>query len=165
MSRRATTVVLALLALSVLPVAGRAQSGNAGAATETTAHQILSGDQRGAVENNHEIVRNASELNQLLGRIFSGQAPPQAPDIDFSQQVLVFYSHPSTVNAGDRIYVRSGKLAHGVLHVNVEIAQPGESCLNTNSLTAPYALAALPFPAIDVKRAEFSVSHKSYPCR
>jgi len=165
MSARALPVLAALVALLALPGPGRAQESAAGAATETNAHQILTGEQRGAAEHAREVVRNPAQLRNLLAKIFSGQAPPQAPEIDFTQQVLVFYSVGRALNNGERVYIRSGTLDHGVLHVNVEIAKPGEDCLQTQSLTAPYALAALPFPAADVRRAEYSVSHKSYPCR
>jgi len=158
-------LIPAIAALLVIPALAWGQGDNTNGASEVTAHQILSGYEKGAAQPMHKVVRSNDALSDLLQQVYSGQAAPQPPHIDFSKQVLVFYGLGSAMHRGDRVYVRSGSLDKGVLHVNVEIAKPGESCLQTHSLTAPFALAALPFPAYDVKRAEYSISHKSYPCR
>lgn len=162
---RHLAMALGVLALPALALGQTPANAVAGATSEVTAHQLLSGNERGVVKRSHSVVRSRQQLENLLQQIYAGQIPPRAPAIDFSQQVLVYYALATAMHGGDRVYIRSGSLRRGVLHLNVEIATSGANCLGTNSLTAPFALAALPFPAQDVRRAEFTVTHKSYPCK
>lgn len=131
---------------------------------EFSAHQLLAGNERGIVHPVHKILRSKSQLETLLQQIYSGQVPPEAPQIDFSRQVLVYYSLGTETRRHDNVYIRSGSLEHGVLHVYVEIAHSSGDCLATSSLTAPFVIAALPFPAREVRRAEYEITHKNYPC-
>ena len=131
---------------------------------EFAAHQILSGYERGVVDPQEKILRSQSQLEALLQKIYSGQVPPQAPQIDFSRQVLVYYSLGTKMHGDENSYIRSGSLERGVLRVYVEIAPSSGDCLTTRSLTAPFVIAALPFPASEVRLAEYDISHKSYPC-
>lgn len=131
---------------------------------EFSADQILGGNERGVVSPGPKVLRSQAELEALLQQIYSGQTPPEAPPIDFSRQVLVYYSLGTGMHGNDNIYIRRGSLEHGVLHVYVEIAHSNGNCLTTRSLTAPFAIAALPFPAREVQRAEFDISHQGYPC-
>lgn len=156
-----------MLGLPVLAT-GRTQSGSAravAAVSEVTAHQLLSGNERGVVKKGHSIVRSPRQLETLLRQIYAGQVPPPAPNIDFLQQVLVYYTTGTGMHGGDRVYIRSGALERGILHVKVEIATSGANCLGTSGLTAPFALAALPFPAQRVRRADFEITHESYSCK
>lgn len=158
---RIANLALALVLLGIPALA--AAQGNAG--SEMTAHQILSGNERGVTRAGHEIVRSQQQFEDLLQSVYAGQVAPTAPQVDFSRQVLVYYSLGTATRGGVKLIVRSGRLEHGVLHVSVEIAEPAATCLGTDSLTAPFALAALPFPAHDVRRADFEVTRKSYPCK
>lgn len=165
MKFRQLAIALLVLALPAL-AAGQSRAGAAaGAGAEATAQQLLAGNGRGVTKKARRLVRSQTELENLLQQIYSGQAPPPAPQIDFSRQVLVYYSLGTGMHGGDKVYIRSGSLHGGVLHVNVEVATSGGNCLGTTSLTAPFVLAALPFPAWKVHRAEFSVTHESYPCK
>lgn len=131
---------------------------------EFSAQELLSGYERGVVEPGLEILRSQSQLEALLQKIYSGQVPPEAPQVDFSQHVLVYYSLGTKMHGNDKVYIRSGSLEQGTLHVYVEIAHSSGDCLSTSSITAPFVIAALPFPAREVRQAEYSISHKNYPC-
>ncbi len=156
--------LVALLVLLGLPAFAAAQATPPATATEMTAHQILSGNAAGITHPGHRIIRSQAGFQALLRNIF-GYLPPSPPEVDFSRQVLIYYSLGTAEHGEEKVYIRSGQLSHGVLHINVEIGVPAESCLTTPSMSAPYAIAALPFPASMVERAEFSVVRKSYPCR
>ncbi len=154
---------LPVVTVSEPRAASTAEAGES-SADEFAAHQLLEGNERGVTHAGHEIVRSQAQLEALLQRIYSGQAPPEAPHVDFAQHTLVYYSLGTGMHGDDRIYIRSASLERGVLHVRVEIARSGGDCLQAKSLTAPFAIAAVPFPVRDVQRAEYSVSEKSYPC-
>ena len=146
------------------PQTGGTPSSDNESGNEFVAQQLLSGYEHGVAEPGLKILRSQGELEALLRRVYSGQTPPDAPRIDFSQFVLVYYSLGTKVRSNDRIYVRSGRLEQGVLHVSIEIAHASGNCLTTSSLTAPFVIAALPFNARDVRRSEYKITHKSYPC-
>lgn len=154
-------------AAPVQPVTG-SQEATAEPATvasdEYMAQTLLSGNERGVINYGHHLIRSQAELEALLGQIFAGQAPPQAPRIDFSQNTLIYYSIGSKVRRDTKIYIRRGKLEHGVLHVYVEIAEPGGDCLDVSSFIAPFTIAAVPIPATEVKRAQYTVTHENYSC-
>lgn len=154
---------LPVVTISEPQAASAARSGES-ADNEFSAQQLLSGNERGLTSPGHVVVRSQAQLEALLQRIYSGQVAPDAPRVDFTQYTLVYYSLGTGMHGDDRIYIRRGSLEQGVLHVQVEIAHSGGNCLKTTSLTAPFAIAALPFPAHEVLRAEYDVSHKSYPC-
>lgn len=146
------------------PLTGGSPASGTEAGNEFLAQQLLSGYERGVAEPGLKVVRSQAELEALLQRVYSGQKPPEAPRIDFSQYVLVYYSLGTKMRGNDKIYIRSGSVEHGVLHVSVEIARSSGDCLTTTSLTAPFVIAALPFPAREVRRAEDKVTHENYPC-
>jgi len=146
------------------PLTGGSPASGAEASNEFLAQQLLSGYERGVVESGLKVLRSQAQLEALLHRVYSGQNPPEAPRIDFSQHVLVYYSLGTKMRGNDKIYIRSGRLEHGVLHVSVEIARSSGDCLTTSSLTAPFVIAALPFPAREVQRSEYEITHETYPC-
>lgn len=154
---------LPVVTVSEPQAASTARAGES-AGNEFAAHQLLSGNERGITYPGHTIVRTQAQLEALLQRIYSGEAPPESPHVDFAQHTLVYYSLGTGQHGDERIYIRSGSLEQGVLHVQVEIAHSSGNCLSATSLIAPFAIAALPFPAHEVQRAEYHVSHKSYPC-
>lgn len=129
------------------------------------AHQLLSGNAPGISNREDVVLRSQQQLEVLLRRLYSNRLPPVSPDIDFSQQVLVYFVLGTGMRGDDTIHIRDGYLADGVLHVEVEIGRRPEYCLGKGALTAPFALAALPFPASEVHRAVYRVFHKTYPCR
>lgn len=155
-------------ALPVITMSAPETGGTASAGSESSnefvAQELLSGYEHGVVESGIEIVRTQAELEALLRRIYSGGTPPEAPRINFSHFVLVYYSLGTKMHNNDKIRVRSGRLERGVLHVAVEIAHASGNCLATKSLNAPFVIAALPFNARQVRRAEYKITHRNYPC-
>lgn len=129
------------------------------------AHRLLSGNAPGISNAEGVIVRSQQQLEELLRQIYSSGLPPSTPAIDFSQQVLVYYVLGTGMRGDDTIHIRNGSLVDGVLHVEVEIGRRPQYCLGKGALTAPFALAALPFPASEIRRAVYRVVYKTYPCR
>lgn len=163
---RRLSSLLAATALA-LPLVAAAQTTPAAASAATSAapQEVISGNARGVAYAAHRVLRSQTQLETLLRRIYSGQIPPSAPKFDFSHEVLVYYALGTAAHGATKLYVRSGRLEGGVLHVRVEIARSTGTCLGADNLAAPFVIAALPFPAAAVASARFEVTRKSYPCR
>lgn len=129
------------------------------------AHQLLSGNAPGISNRENVVLRSQQQFEELLRQLYSNGLPPVPPSIDFSQQVLVYFVLGTGMRGDDTIHIRDGYLLDGVLHVEVEIGRRPEYCLGKGVLAAPFALAALPFPASEVRRAVYRVLYKTYPCR
>ena len=104
----------------------------------------LDGTYSGLEEPLREVVRSDEEWRALWARLVAGRIPrPDAPPIDFSEQVVVVAAMGSRPTGGYAIRIDRASYAGDTLWIEVTSVSPGAGCVTTQALSAPVAAGAV----------------------
>ncbi len=124
---------------------------------------IHSGPQTGIPANSSQanVVTDLFELEELFKQMTSRQLPaPDAPDVDFDKNVVIYIARDPKPSAGYGLKVRSVKCARGVMTVDLQEVNPQGSANQAQVITQPYVLlttARCPkLIQVDVTGADFA---------
>jgi hypothetical protein len=104
---------------------------------------IRSGPQTGIQANSSQsnVVTDRFELDELFKQITSRQLPaPDAPDVDFDKNVVIYIARDPKPSAGYGLKVRSVKCARGVMTVDLQEVNPQGGANQAQMITQPYVL-------------------------
>ena len=104
---------------------------------------IHSGPQTGiqAISSQSNVVTDRFELEGLFKQITSRQLPaPEAPDVDFDNDIVIYIARDPKPSAGYGLKVRSVKCARGVMTVDLQEVNPQGGANQAQMITQPYVL-------------------------
>ena len=136
---------LAMLLLGIACAAPAPPSDRPSDAVPVTITPIpLDGTYGGFDEPLREVVRSDEEWRALWARLATGRIPrPEAPPIDFSEQVVVVAAMGSRPTGGYAIRIDRASYAGDTLWIEVTSVSPGAGCVTTQALSAPVAAGAV----------------------
>lgn len=90
-------------------------------------------------------VLNLAEYNQLMTRLSPhSESKIDLPDVDFTKEMVIAAFAGQKSTGGYSIEIKKITKTGKKLFVQIEMTNPGRSCLNTQALTSPYHIVAIP---------------------
>jgi hypothetical protein len=116
----------------------------AGSVEVTASPVAIDGSYSGLEAPLRSLVRSESEWRDLWARLAADRIPrPEAPEIDFSERVVVVAAMGTRPTGGHAIRIDRVSYAGDTLWVEVTSVAPGPGCVTTQALTAPVAAVSV----------------------
>jgi len=96
------------------------------------------------IEAQNVVIRNYDDFERLWQELYSGRAPmPEMPVIDFESEMVVAAFIGQKPHGGYTVEI-SDMILSEELAVKVITTKPGDSCMVTMAISAPYHLVKIP---------------------
>ncbi len=108
-------------------------------------------------------IDDVAAFQQLWQEMHRHQLPaPEAPSVDFNQQVVIAAFLGTRGSGGHSISVTSVSQLDGKAFVSLKKQAPGANCFTTSAITQPYVLVSVPKEGI--RSHQFIVSDEVVDC-
>ena len=133
-------------------------------ATPPQAFEVIqSGPQTGINANAAQasVVTDQAELDDLFKQLIANKIPaPDAPQVDFTKNLVVYVARDPKPSGGYGLKVRSVKCAQGVMTVDLREVNPQGNANQAQFITQPYLILTTPRCAklteVNVTGADFA---------
>lgn len=163
--RRLTYLAIVLAAATIVIQAQARYLPHGPLVGSLTVQMIYQGNHANVTQRTSGTIRNPSAYRHLLHRIFRHRVQMDSQPVNFDHYTVVYAILPEKIRGATRLKFEHAELMKGVLRVTLKISTPGRSCLRSQNLLSPYAVARIRISPERVRHLHLIRHHATYRCR